>query len=675
MGLLMGVISSVAHAQMVTTTGLTLSSGSVVNGSVLSMTATVSTASAALTSGTVTFRDTYNGKTHVLGTVQVQSANGTAVLQQQIGGLGAHSIVAIFNAPKAYFTSSSPTPPPPGNVTVTGLYPTSASLVKTGGGAGNWSLTTTVIGTGATNVWPTGNIYLLDTSNSNLQVGSGGLGAGTTGQQTAAGSTSPVTVGNNPQSVAAGDFTGDGFIDLAVLNSTDKNISILKGDGSGGFIALPPPPLPLPPPLKPATGNGPVALVAADFNGDGKLDLAVANSTDGTISVFLGNGDGTFIAQTPVSIPGILNETTTPTALAVGDFDGDGIADLVVVESAVNSSMVSVNGVVSVMLGDGSGAFPIAKVSQVGVGILPSSIAVGDFDGDGNMDFAVTNKTDNTLSIMMGNGSGSSFTPASGSPISTGNGTAPTAIVAVDLNGDGKLDLAVAFSGKNKVGIFGGSGSGTFTLQVSPSTGTTPVSIVAGDFNANGNIDLAITNSAQTKTSLLFGNGDLTFQSQITANVGTTPKAVAGADFNGDGTIDLAVANYGSTNVSILLNQVTDTASVALTGISIPGSGTNHSISASFLPDTNFGASSSATVSLASTMITTTTSLVANPTTSTYGQQIALTATVQPSLVGSLAPLSTETITFNDSSADNRHSADFERSGYAEHYEPCSGIS
>ena len=643
--LLMGVISSAAHAQTATTTTLTLPSGSVANGSVLSMMATVSTASATLTGGTVTFRDTYNNKTQVLGTVQVQSANGTAVLQQQIGGLGAHSIVATFNALKAYSTSSSLPPPPSGNVTVTGLYPTLTSLIKTGGMAGSWSLTATVMGTGATNVWPTGNIYLLDTSNSNLQVGSGGLGAGTTGQQITSGSTSPVTVGNNPQSVAAGDFNGDGFIDLAVLNSTDKNISILKGDGSGGFIALPTPP----PLTKPATGNGPVALVVADFNGDGKLDLAVANSVDGTISVFLGQGDGTFIAQTPITIPGILHETTTPTALAVGDFDGDGIADLVVVESAVNSSMVPVNGIVSVMLGDGSGTFPTAKVSQVGVGILPSSIAVGDFDGDSNMDFAVTNKTDNTLSIMMGNGNGSSFTPAAGSPISTGNGTAPAAIVAADLNGDGKLDLAVAFSGKNKLGIFGSNGSGTFTLLgTSPSTGNTPVSIVAGDFNADGNIDLAVTNSAQTKTSLLFGNGDLTFQSQITTNVGTTPTAVAGADFNGDGTIDLAVANYGSTNVSILLNQVTDAASVALTGISIPGSGSNHSISASFLPDTNFGASSSATVSLASTKITTTTSLVANPTTSTYGQQIVLTATVQPSLVGNLAPLSTETITFKD---------------------------
>ena len=234
------------------------------------MTATVTTGTPAtpLTGGTVTFRDTYNSITQVLGTVQVQSAHGTkgnAVLQQPLGGIGTHSVVATFNAPKTFSSSSSVAE----GATVTGFYPTTASLATSGGSAGNWSLTTTILGIGTTALSPTGTVSLLDTTNANLLVGTGGLSGGTVGHQTVGGGNSPIAVGNKPQSVVAGDFNGDGFIDLAVLNSSDKNISILTGDGTGKFTATS---------ATYATGYGPVALVTADFNGDGKLDLAVANS-------------------------------------------------------------------------------------------------------------------------------------------------------------------------------------------------------------------------------------------------------------------------------------------------------------------------------------------------------------------------------------------------------------
>jgi hypothetical protein len=168
---------------------------------------------------------------------------------------------------------------------VTGLYPTTASLVQTGGSAGNWSLAATIVGIGSLNFSPTGNVSILDTSNSNLLLGVGTLGAGTFGQKTIAGSTSPVTVGNNPLSVVAGDFNNNGTIDLVVLNSNDDTTSILNGNGTGGFTASG---------TTRTTGNGPVAVVAADFDGDGNLDLAVANSADQTVWVRLGNGDGTF---------------------------------------------------------------------------------------------------------------------------------------------------------------------------------------------------------------------------------------------------------------------------------------------------------------------------------------------------------------------------------------------
>src|SRR5258705_11280622 len=308
--------AALAGAQTTSTT-LSITPLTAANGSVFTMTAAITAGtSTPLTVGTVTFRDTYGSVTQVLGTVQVQSANGTkgnAVLRTQLGGLGTHSIIATFNFTKTFQTSSSAAV----SVTTTGVYPTVASLVQTGGTTGNFSLTTTIVGVGSFSLSPTGNVSLLDTNNSNLLLGVAGLGAGTFGQQTVTAAGSPIGVGNTPQDVAAGDFDRDGNIDLAVINSNDKTISILIGDGAGGFT----------PSGTYGTGNGPVAILVGDFNGDGKLDLAVANSSDQTVSIRLGNGDGTFgvrnsYATTPL--------TKSLTALALGDFNGNGIPDLIV---------------------------------------------------------------------------------------------------------------------------------------------------------------------------------------------------------------------------------------------------------------------------------------------------------------------------------------------------------
>jgi hypothetical protein len=592
MTLVIATSSITADAQTGATVTLTTGPSSVAYGSVVDMTWNVTAGKTAIPGGTVTFRDTYNNITEVLGTVQVQSANGTkgaAVLQHQLSGIGTHAVVATFNGTKTYSTGVSKT----ANVTVTGLYPTTGNLMTTGGGSGNWSLQATFVGTGNARLPPTGSVSLFDTSNSNLLLGTPtNLGAGTPGWQTVAGSTSPVGVGNHPQSVAVGDFNGDGYVDLAVLNSSDKTVSILEGDGKGGFIALS---------AKPATGKGPVAIVVGDFNGDGNLDLGIANSTDGTVSILLGNGNGTFNAQKTYSLPGVILATTSATSLVVGDFNGDGIADLAVVESATLDLLGSpVSGVVNIMLGDGTGAFPNSKVAQIPVGTLPSSVVVGDFNWDGNLDFAVANKSDNTISVMLGDGTGTTFTQALGSPI--GTGTSPTAMAVADFNNDGVLDLAVVDSGQSQIGIYKGNGDGSFTLQTSaPATGTTPLSIVAGDFNSDGKIDLAVTNSGQSTASLLLGQGDLTFQPQTTASVGTTPSGITAGDFNGDGAIDLAVANSGSSNVSILLNQLTETASASFTGISIPGSGSSHLVDATYGGETNtYSTSTSNAVSPAS---------------------------------------------------------------------------
>ena len=208
--------------------------------------------------------------------------------------------------------------------------------------------------------------------------------------------------------------------------------------------------------------------------------------------------------------------------------------------------------------------------------------------------------------------------------------------------------LAVAESSQNRVDLFKGNGDGTFSLLAgAPATGTNPVSIVAGDFNADGKIDFAVANKTDNTVTIMLGTGSGTVFNTATSSpftVGTTPVAITTGDFNGDGSADLGVANNGSTNVSILLNQVMDTASVSIANISVPGSG-SHNVQASYAGDSNFAANSK-TVSLQSTQITTATLLSANTTSPTYGQQVVLTASIQPSLVGGLTPGAT--VTFKD---------------------------
>ncbi len=620
LALLMVMSFAVASAQTATTTTLTVSPLSAANGSVFTMTAIVKAGATSLTGGTVTFRDTYGSVTQTLGTVQVQSANGTkgnAVLRQRLGGLGSHSIVATFNPPKTYLTSSATQ-----GVSVTGLYPTTASLTSTGV-AGNYSLTTTIVGSGILNLWPSGNVSLLDTNNSNYPLGSGSLVAGASGQQTIAGSTSPVTVGNGPLSVVTGDFNNNGSVDIVVLNGTDETTSILNGNGTGGFTASG---------TTRTTGSGPVAIVAGDFDGDGNLDIAVANSTDKTIWVRLGNGDGTFGNRTSYSVS---TNLATITSITVGDFNGDGIPDLAV------AGTTATGGGVDILKGDGNGAFSDVTSSLIAVGKGPSSIVAGDFNGDGSLDFAVANLTDNTISVMKGNGSGTTFTAFTGSPFTTGGGSSPAAIAVADFNGGGLLDLAVAESNKNRVDIFKGNGDGTFSLlSGAPATGNNPVSIVAGDFNADGKMDFAVTNKTDNTVTIMLGTGSGTVFNTATSSpftVGTTPVAITTGDFNGDGSVDLGVANSGSKNVSILLNELTDTASVSITSISVPGSGSTHTVQASYAGDTHFSGSTD-TLLLQSTKITTATLLSANTTSPTFGQQVVLTASIQPSLVGGLTP-------------------------------------
>jgi hypothetical protein len=228
-----------------------------------------------------------------------------------------------------------------------------------------------------------------------------------------------------------------------------------------------------------------------------------------------------------------------------------------------------------------------------------TSVAVGDFNGDGIPDMAIANWGSNTVSILLGNGTGT-FTQATDSPIAVDSilGTNPDFVAVGDFNGDGILDFAVAtFGGDEFMYIFLGNGTGTFRLagSIFPA-GSGPVSVAVADFNGDGIPDLAVANEVQNTVSILLGNGDGTFALKSSPSTGNNPYSVATADFNGDGIPDLAVANYEGGTVSILLGA--ELATYGATEFSVPATFGIHNILASYPGDISRAASQSGTVTL-----------------------------------------------------------------------------
>ena len=355
-----------------------------------------------------------------------------------------------------------------------------------------------------------------------------------------------------PTGLAVADFNGDGKPDLAI--AANVKLYTMLGAGDGTFTSAPGSPVSIPSPPYDSFASpyvGPMAV--GDFNHSGHPGLAVTETSNQVAVILLGSESGTLVPSSAA----FANTQGSPTvAVEAADFNGDGNLDLALINSLLGVSPVD--------LGYGDGAFSTAgalytEATKAG---SPTGVAVGDFNGDGKLDAAVangqllTNYPASGVSVSLGNGDGT-FTQANGSPIEAGDSLA--AIVAGDFNNDGKLDLAVTDAGGNAVLILLGNGDGTFQPPVSIPVGDEPLAIVAGDFNNDGKLDLATANSEDGTVTLLLGSGDGTFTEASGApyTVGKGPDAIVAADFNGDGKLDIAVSNSldAKGTVSILLQQ------------------------------------------------------------------------------------------------------------------------
>jgi hypothetical protein len=344
---------------------------------------------------------------------------------------------------------------------------------------------------------------------------------------------------NDPIAVATGDFNGDGKLDMVVANFNSSDVSVLFGRGNGTFVAA-----------RSYVVSGATTVAAGDFNGDGLSDLAVTNPIFDTVSIFINNGDGTFALAT--KLPGSLSQANDVVA---ADFNGDGKIDLAV------STTDAHGGAVAVFLGNGNGTFKKAIVSDAGAasgGIGITDLAVGDFNGDGKEDIVGANGTSNAIEVLLGNGNGSF-----GAATTISVGSSPNAVAVADVNGDGKPDLAVLDNtgqsdGNDLVDILLGNGNGTFGAPTSYEVGNAPTDLAAADLNNDGHPDLVVSNTGSSAghVDVLLNKGDGTFAKAKGYVPGTVAVGVAVGDVTGDGSPDIVpLSDHYSDMVSVLVGN------------------------------------------------------------------------------------------------------------------------
>jgi hypothetical protein len=353
----------------------------------------------------------------------------------------------------------------------------------------------------------------------------------------------PVTAATRNYAVVQGDFNGDGKLDLATRSDTTKYapvVSVLLGGGSGTFQAH----------AEYPAGIGISGIAVGDIHGGGRPDLITvyrgnpdpAAPLPASVSILAGRLDGSFVKSgSDYPVP------DGASAVAVGDLNGDGKADIITANAGDPYAATPIPGSVSVLVNNGAEQFQ--PHADYPTGDQPQAIALGDLDGDGKLDLVTANYSGQSISVLAGNGDGS-FAAHIDYPL----GFYATSVAIADLNDDGKPDVA-ATTGDARISVLLGKGDGTLGAEREFAAGLAPASLVLGDFDGDGRLDLATANATGNSVSVLLGNGDGSFKPRLDYATGGQSASVVAGDLDNDGKPDLAAANDNTDKISVLLNQ------------------------------------------------------------------------------------------------------------------------
>ena len=476
---------------------------------------------------------TITGPATVSGSVATYSASGTVVVTANQDGNGTYAAATAVSATISVNVDQSQT--------------TIASLTST-------TATIDVFGFGFTA--PSGTLAFTDTTSGDPV--SAPVTLNTATSTTALTSQVRSSTGNStlPDWTTLGDINGDGKLDLVTSLYQTNSVRVQLGKGDGTFQAATN--------ILIAAGFGPAECHLVSLRGNGTLDLIVGSYNVNRIAVLLGNGNGTF--QSPVFYT-VGSSSNTPTSLTTGDFNDDGNLDVAVANSRDNT--------ISILFGNGSGTLTVPG-TPIGVGHDPEAIRAGDFNGDGYSDLAVANYYGGTVTTLLNNQNGTFI--ATTVSVGSGVGSGPQALA---ITGSGStLQLAVANYQDNTVSVLNSNGNGTLGAQTIIAVGKGPDDISFADFNGDGIEDLVVTNYTDGTVDLLLGSSGGSFTLVGPFTVGNGPYSAAVGDIDLDGTPDLVVSNCHGNNTGVLLDGTQ--ISVPYTGLSLtPG----HTLHALYTPD------------------------------------------------------------------------------------------